>query len=180
MNAHVERLTQLVAPPERAAPRADWAVLAEELGIELPGDYRELIDTYGGGRFDGYLWLLEPRCANRHYDLTRHIAERDEAFEMLWEDGEPKPEQLESSPSSRVIPWATTDNGEYLYWLVRPGSHPDEWTVMVNEARGDWWEHFDVGCAEILGKLLAGETRSKILSSSFPARMHEFAASRSF
>ncbi|MFI5793429.1 SMI1/KNR4 family protein [Streptomyces sp. NPDC051677] len=179
MNAHVERLTQLVAPPENAVLRADWADVAQEFGTELPGDYRELIDAYGGGRFDGYLWVLEPRCANRHYDLLRHVAEREEAFEMLWEDGEPKPEQLQSS-GSRVIPWATTGNGEYLYWLARLGSHPDEWTVMVNEARGDWWEHFNFGCAEILVQLLTGEVRSEILSSSFPARVHEFKASGSF
>lgn len=179
MNAHVERLTQLVAPPAGAAPRADWDDVARELEVGLPGDYRALIDTYGGGRFDEYLWVLEPRCPNRHYDLLRSVAERDEAFEMLWEDGEPKPAQLES-PGSRVIPWASTDNGEFLYWLVQPGSRPDEWTVMVNEARGEWWEHFDVGCAELLARLLTGEIRSEILSSSFPLQVHEFRSSGSF
>jgi hypothetical protein len=179
VNAHVERLTQLVAPPEGAAPRVDWDDVARELEVGLPGDYRVLIDTYGGGRFDGYLWVLEPRCSNRYYDLLRSVAERDEAFEMLWEDGEPKPVQLES-PGSRVIPWASTDNGEFLYWLVHPGSDPDEWTVMVNEARGEWWEHYDIGCAELLVQLLSGEVRSEILSSSFPLQIHEFRASGSF
>ncbi|MFF5185530.1 SMI1/KNR4 family protein [Streptomyces sp. NPDC000345] len=179
MNAHVERLTRMVAPPEGAVRRADWDEMVRALGVGLPGDYRALIDTYGGGRFDGYLWLLEPRCANRHYDLLRSVAERDEAFEMLWDDGEPKPAQLEA-PDTRVIPWASTDNGEFLYWLVRPGSHPDEWTVMVNEARGDWWEHFEIGCAELLVRLLAGEVRSEILSSSFPMTVHEFRASGTF
>ncbi|MBV7699223.1 SMI1/KNR4 family protein [Streptomyces sp. TRM70350] len=180
MNAHVERLTNLVVPPEDAGRRQDWDDVARELGLGLPADYRELIDTYGGGRFDAYLWLLEPRCPNRHYDLHRSVAERDEGFEMLWEDGEPKPVQLLESPGSRVIPWASTDNGEFLYWLAHPEIHPDDWTVMVNEARGAWWEHFDVGCAELLVRLLTGEVRSEILSSSFPLEVHEFRASRSF
>lgn len=81
---------------------------------------------------------------------------------------------------SRVIPWATTDNGEYLYWLVLPGSHPDEWTAMVNEARGDWWEHFDVGCVQMLARLLTGDIRLEILSSSFPTPVHEFRVSGGF
>lgn len=67
-----------------------------------------------------------------------------------------------------------------LYWLVHPGSHPDEWTAMVNEARGEWWEHYDVGCVELLVQLLAGEVRSEILSSSFPFQVHEFRASGRF
>ncbi|WP_093628435.1 SMI1/KNR4 family protein [Streptomyces sp. 3213.3] len=179
MNAHVERLRQLVTPPEGVARRADWEDVIGELGVGLPSDYRDLMYTFGGGRVDGYLWVLEPRCSNRHYELLRSLAERDEAFEMLWEDGEAKPAQLES-PGARVIPWASTDNGEYLYWLVESGSPPDEWTVMVNEARGDWWEHFDVGCVELLGQLLSGEVRSEILSSSFPLPVHEFRASGSF
>ncbi|MFJ8142616.1 SMI1/KNR4 family protein [Streptomyces sp. NPDC096013] len=179
MNAHVERLSRLVTPPDGVSRRTDWEDVISELGIGLPSDYRDLIDTFGGGRVDGYLWVLEPRCSNRHYELFRALAERDEAFEMLWEDGEPKPAQLES-PGARVIPWASTDNGEYLYWLVESGSPPDEWTVMVNEARGDWWEHFDVGCVELLVQLLSGEVHSEILSSSFPLPVHEFRASGSF
>lgn len=179
MNPHVERLTRLVAPPDVPPLHKDWDGVISELGTGLPGDYVDLIDTYGGGRFDGYLWFLEPRCANRHYDLERSISERNGAFQMLWEMGEPKPEQLESS-GSQVIPWASTDNGEFLYWLVRPGVDPDEWTIMVNEARGEWWEQFEVGCSELLVRLLAGEIRSEILSSSFPPRVHEFRSSASF
>ncbi|MGW7709114.1 SMI1/KNR4 family protein [Streptomyces sp. NPDC054771] len=153
--------------------------MESELGTELPEDYMELIDTYGGGRFDGYLWVLEPGCVNRYYDLERSKCERDEAFQMLWEFGEPKPELLEV-PGSRLVPWASTDNGEFLYWLIRPGIDPSGWTIMVNEARGDWWEHFELGCSELLVSLLAGEIRSEILSTSFPSRVHEFRSSASF
>ncbi|MFJ4336846.1 hypothetical protein [Streptomyces sp. NPDC088915] len=75
---------------------------------------------------------------------------------------------------ARVVPWAVTDNGECLYWLVRPGLAPDRWTVMVNEARGARWEHFSVSCTRFLASVLSGELRSDVLSSSFPRAVHAF------
>ncbi|MDQ0987569.1 hypothetical protein QFZ71_004852 [Streptomyces sp. V2I9] len=180
MNAHMQRLIRLVAPPQGAARPRDWGDVARELGIQLPADYRELIDTYGGGCLDKYLWVLEPDCQKRPYDLLSSVEERDESFKMLWEEGEEKPAQLLEVPESRLIPWASTDNGEFIYWLALAGAHPDSWTVMVNEARGAWWEHFEVGCAEFLVSLLTGETRSEIISTSFPLPDHEFRSIASF
>ncbi|MFD5137613.1 SMI1/KNR4 family protein [Streptomyces sp. NPDC058378] len=180
MNAHIQRLIRLVAPPQGVARSREWGDVTRELGIGLPSDYRELIDTYGGGCFDSYLWLLEPDCPKRPYDLSSSIEERDEGFEMLWEEGEQKPAQLLQAPESRLIPWASTDNGEFIYWLASTGTHPNGWTVMVNEARGAWWEHFEVGCADFLVSLLSGEIRSEILSTSFPLPDHDFRSFASF
>lgn len=179
MNSHLEMLVQLVAPPARPSSLNDWGRLREELGFDLPGDYVDMIDTFGGGRYDEYLWVLEPNCVNRHYDLQRSMEERADAFEMLREFGESPPVQL-SVRGSKIIPWASTDNGEFLYWLALPGVDANEWTVMVNEARGDWWEHFHLQCSEFLTGLLTGEIRSEILSSSFPLPVHEFRPSGSF
>jgi hypothetical protein len=58
VNPHVRQLAQLIAPPDPHPSHKDWGTVESELGIELPEDYMELIDTYGGGRFDGYLWVL--------------------------------------------------------------------------------------------------------------------------
>jgi hypothetical protein len=176
----MQRLIRLAAPLQGAARPRDWGDVARELRIQLPADYRELIDTYGGGCFDNYLWLLEPDCQKRPYDLLSSVEERDESFKMLWEEGEEKPAQLLEVPENRLIPWASTDNGEFIYWLALAGAHPDSWTVMVNEARGAWWEHFEVGCAEFLVSLLTGEIRSEILSTSFPLPDHEFRSIASF
>ncbi|MFJ6723778.1 SMI1/KNR4 family protein [Streptomyces sp. NPDC091281] len=174
MKTPVEQFAALVGTPGNAVPRQDWSEIAGEMGCEIPEDYRQFIDVYGGGQLDGYLWVLEPRCAKSPYDLIRLTEECDEAFALLWEDGEAPPQDLLRAPGSRVIPWATTDNGEFLYWLAAPGAHPARWPVLVNEARGAWWERFDVGCADLLVGLLSGEIRSEILSRSFPLPRHTF------
>ncbi|MFI6015290.1 SMI1/KNR4 family protein [Streptomyces sp. NPDC051243] len=131
-----------------------------------------MIHTFGGSNWDDYLYVLEPDCPNRHYDLIQWEDQQTEALEWLWEV-ETKPAEL-ADGRSRVIPWATTDNGECLYWLVRPDRSPDEWTVMVNEARGDRWEHFPMNCTGFLAAALAGDLRSAVLSSRFPLTEHEF------
>ncbi|MGJ7414460.1 SMI1/KNR4 family protein [Streptomyces cinereoruber] len=158
--------------PAPDTPRQkDWTAIERALGTGLPADYKELVRVYGGGDWDDYLYVLEPGCPNRHYDLLTWAEQQAEDLEDLWVYEE-RPAELEEG--ARVVPWAVTDNGECLYWLVRPGLDPDRWTVMVNEARGARWEHFSVSCTHFLAAVLSGELRSGILSSSFPRAVHEF------
>ncbi|MFF4287479.1 SMI1/KNR4 family protein [Streptomyces sp. NPDC001633] len=171
MTASLEELAHLIPPP--AQPRdKDWDSAEQALGSQLPSDYKELIHTYGGSNWDDYLYVLEPGCPNDNYALIEWEDQQTEALDGLWEF-EKKPTELEEE-GTRVIPWATTDNGECLYWLVRPGQHPDAWTIMVNEARGERWEHFPHTCTQFLVAALNGDLRSEILSSRFPLPVHEF------
>ncbi|MFF3861265.1 SMI1/KNR4 family protein [Streptomyces sp. NPDC002209] len=161
-----------IAPAPSEPRQKDWGEAERRLGVELPADYKDLIHTYGGSNWDDYLYVLEPGCPNENYDLIEWAAHQAEDLEGLWEiEREPAELELEGA---RVIPWATTDNGECLYWLVRPGLEPDRWTVMVNEARGDRWEHFSVSCTQFLASSLDGALQSSILSSLFPRAAHEF------
>ncbi|WP_327350455.1 SMI1/KNR4 family protein [Streptomyces sp. NBC_01304] len=171
MNPALARLAQLIPPP--AHPRdTDWSSAEQTLGLELPQDYKELIHAYGGSNWDDYLYLLEPDCPNDNYDLIEWEDQQAEALEGLWEF-EKKPPRLEEE-GSRVIPWATTDNGECLYWLIKPGQGPADWTVLVNEARGERWEHHPLTCTQFLVKVLSGVLTSGVLSSRFPLATHAF------
>ncbi len=177
MNSSIERLTQLIPPPPVPSQK-EWGLVENEIMTPLPSDYKELIDTYGGGLFDDCLWLLEPGCENKNYDLLIEAKERAEAFELLWGHGEAKPSELDEA-DSRVIPWATTENGEFVFWLARPGQDPDTWTVMVNEGRGPEWEHHEMTCTSFLVGVLEGDVRSEILWE-LPAAEHEFHPSGNF
>lgn len=169
--SNLEQLAQLVPLPPAGRDK-DWDQVQQALGRDLPTDYKALIGTYGGSNWDDYVYVLEPGCPNDNYDLLTWDAHQMEDLEDLWEF-EKKPEQLEEE-GTRVVPWATTDNGECLYWLARPGQPADQWTVMINEARGDRWEHFDTTCTGFLVSALTGELTSSVLSSQFPLRQHQF------
>jgi hypothetical protein len=172
MHEAVEQLAQLLPGPHRSQTR-DWAAAESTLGTGLPADYKDFVETIGGGYLDGYLYVLEPDCPNEYYDLAEATEERTEAFEYLWDSSEDRPAELNES-GARLIPFASTDNGEFLYWLVRRGQKPDEWTIMVNEARGEWWERFDITFAPFLLGLLTGTLRSEILTEDFPTTPHTF------
>lgn len=165
------RLLEIAPAPSRPRHK-DWGEVEGALAVELPDDYKELIGVYGGSNWADYLYVLEPHCPNENYDLLTWATYQAEDLEDLWRF-EKKPAELEAE-GARVLPWATTDNGECLYWLVLPGREPNQWTVMVNEARGDRWEHHSVSCTQFLASSLSGELRSGILSSSFPRAAHAF------
>ncbi|MGW6981660.1 SMI1/KNR4 family protein [Streptomyces sp. NPDC054932] len=179
MNPSIAHLLQAFPPPG-APPAHDWARVEAELGTMLPRDYKQLVDLYGGGLFDDAIWVLEPDCPNRYYDLVTENRDRVEAQERLWRGGEPKPVELEEA-GSRLIAWAVTENGDCLYWLARPGREPEQWTVLIKEGRGREWEFHAQSCSGFLRSvLLTGDTESEMFHD-FPAdEPHEFCSGSGF
>ncbi|TWE20299.1 hypothetical protein [Kitasatospora atroaurantiaca] len=45
---------------------------------------------------------------------------------------------------------------------------------MINEARGERWEHLDMSFGQFLLSGLTGAVRSEILSDEFPTSPHDF------
>ncbi|MFF4388036.1 SMI1/KNR4 family protein [Streptomyces sp. NPDC001552] len=178
MHPALAHLTRAIPPTD--APRAhDWARVEEELATILPSDYKRLVDLYGGGLFDDAIWVLEPDCPNKHYDLASENHVRAEAQQGLWTGGEPKPSELDET-GSRTIAWAVTENGDCLYWLARPGQEPDQWTVAVKEGRGREWEFHARSCAQFLRSvLLTGDAESDVFYDFPTEGPHEFASSSS-
>ncbi|GAA1940199.1 SMI1/KNR4 family protein [Kitasatospora viridis] len=172
MSETIEQLSR-VLPSSTPGGSKDWASAARKMGIELPRDYREFVDTLGGGYIDGYLYVMEPDCPFEASDLVGFAEERAEALEYLWSSSEDKPGEL-ADAGDRLIAFAMSDNGETAYWLAKAGQAPDEWTIMVNEARGEWWEHYDLSFGQFLLSTLTGELRCEIFSDSFPASPHTF------
>ncbi|MET9689550.1 SMI1/KNR4 family protein [Streptomyces sp. NPDC006514] len=179
MHPALAHLTRAIPPTD--APRAhDWARVEEELGTFLPSDYKQLVDLYGGGLFDDAIWVLEPVCPNKYYDLASENRIRVAAQQGLWAGGEPKPSELDGT-GSRTIAWAVTENGDCLYWLARPGQEPDRWTVAVKEGRGREWEFHARSCSEFLRSvLLTGDAESDVFYGFPTEGPHEFASSSSF
>ncbi|MYQ48892.1 hypothetical protein GTW40_28330 [Streptomyces sp. SID4985] len=94
MTPDLGRLAEVMPRPSPPAHAPDWNAAEATLNTTLPGDYKELISTYGGGFVDGFLLLLEPRCANDVYDQLKISAEREEANDALWRY-EDKPTEMD-------------------------------------------------------------------------------------
>ncbi|MGK5642843.1 hypothetical protein ACSNOK_31750 [Streptomyces sp. URMC 126] len=151
----LDALVRLCPPPTDPPPPVDWEKAERALGTALPADYKRLVETYGAGLFDDTIWLLAPDSAHADCDLHAQTRERDEILPALWKFEE-KPACLREA-GARVLPWAFEEGtGAFLYWLVRPGRHPDDWTVLYNEGRGPLWEHHDTGCLAFVLAVLTG------------------------
>ncbi|WP_344632732.1 hypothetical protein [Streptomyces glaucosporus] len=178
MHPGVARLAAAVPPPAGVRPR-DRRRVESMLGTPLPADCKQLVDLCGGGVFDDTVRLLEPGCANRHYDLLTRNANCPGELESLREAGEPRPAEPDE-PGSRLVSWAVTGNGEYLVWLARPGRRPDDWTVMVDEGRGPEWESHPLSCTGFLNAvLLTGDAESEAFYG-MPFEQHGFRPSADF
>ncbi|MFF5426287.1 MULTISPECIES: hypothetical protein [unclassified Streptomyces] len=150
-----------LCPPPADPPAVDWDGVERAVGTALPADYKQLVATYGAGVFDGTVWLLVPDSAHPDCDLRTWWAERDETLAGLWALGEPKPTVLRE-PGAMVLPWGYEEGtGAFLFWLVRPGRHPDEWTVLYQEGRGPLWEHHATGCLAFLLAVLDGTAETE-------------------
>nr|WP_236070550.1 SMI1/KNR4 family protein [Streptomyces polyasparticus] len=49
------QITGWTQPAQR--PGVDWAEVESRLGLDLPSDYKRMVETFGEGAFDGYLGL---------------------------------------------------------------------------------------------------------------------------
>ncbi|MGV9338135.1 SMI1/KNR4 family protein [Streptomyces sp. NPDC003688] len=157
---HIAPLTDLCPPPPDGGRNVEWADVERTLGIPLPADYKQLVQTYGGGLFVDLIWLLEPGCPEAMYDLVAQTTDREEILTELWAAGERRPPELDED-GARLVPWGYAEGaGHFLYWLIRPGTDPDDWTVVLNEGRGPLWEFHPVSCSEFLLEVLAGTTPS--------------------
>ncbi|MET9298386.1 hypothetical protein ABZX66_03605 [Micromonospora aurantiaca] len=164
MNRYVERLARMMPPPPRSSAPPNWPAVERSLGFALPGDYKDLVDRYGPGRFDDFLAVLVPGHPVPRLDLVHGVAEATETLRAYASSGEALP-----APVDGLTAVALTDNGDTVYWLRDPGSPPDRWRIAVNGARdfGEW--HLFDGClAHFLVAVLNRESVVPGFPGDFP------------
>ena len=159
------RLGPLVAPPSHKPVRPDWADIETRLGLQLPRDYRALVETYGAGKFDDYLVVYTPGGPRDTIDLEHQLASGAERLAYY----QAHDEQLPHRPED-LLEIAGTDNGESICWARTAGSGPDDWTIVVNAVR-DWedWPAFNGGLVEFLVAVFASEYQCSAFPEDFPS-----------
>ncbi|MFF8603584.1 hypothetical protein ACF065_24330 [Streptomyces sp. NPDC015232] len=70
----VARLRRLLPPPVSGGDAVDRERLGDAAQLELPGDYREFVELYGGGEIDAYLSVSTPPVPGSPYgDLLERV-----------------------------------------------------------------------------------------------------------
>lgn len=168
-----ERLSQLVPPPTAVAQDRPWAQTEAHLGRSLPQDFKDLVDTYGGGDFDGHIGLLVPPPTRTGSEIAEYNEDRMNELTDLWAITDNRPAEL-TGEGLVLVAWADTIDSDTLNWLATPGQPADQWPVAVLDADLGQCEIYPMNCTDFLTRLLSREIDSPILTHHLPAEGHTF------
>ncbi|MFH8364859.1 SMI1/KNR4 family protein [Streptomyces anulatus] len=153
----------------RYADPSAWDRLHAQLGVQLPSDYRALVDAYAPIELNGHLYLSHP--ATERWNLGHWIRDTARAWsEVPWDDlhADEDPRLLlglrELSFGTREGLWpiASTDRGETIF-LAAGADTP--W-LLVEDGEGGWSQHH-MSFTEWLYRYLVGENMAGPHSSAF-------------
>jgi len=157
--ATIDDLVRLVPPPEAPVDATgDWERVEADLGLELPSDFKMLIQRYGSGQFESFITPLNP--FGPHPLLiadARRLQEDDQPFRE--ENPELSPYAFYPEPGG-LLPWAGTDNGDRICWLTE--GHPHAWTTVTWNVRSCVYDAHAVGAVGFLHGWLTGQISTTV------------------
>jgi hypothetical protein len=133
----LQALRTLVPPPDRPyLGGGTWQRLSRTLGVALPTEYVDLMDTYGAGTWSNWLRFYPP-LRFRSPSFANQVESVLDAYRGLREEF-PEYHPLATWPEpDGFLPFADTIDGDCLGWLV--DGAPDGWPLIV------WPRHADQG-----------------------------------
>lgn len=131
---------------------APWTELEQELGVELPADFREITDAYGSIEINEQLYLQHP-AGHLLHSLGRDV--RDDL--VFWREADMAeflPGPVGSAPGE-LIPVASATTGEAVFLRV-PDGPSAPWRVVVQEFDSPAWTLYEMTFGEWLLAYLKG------------------------
>lgn len=179
MTPDLDRLRAIAPPPaeplEPGAPDR-WPQVEAALATALPGDYKAFTDLYGSGKFDDFLYLLNPFARDEAGNL---LHEKDAMLAAYAESRAKFPQRLPLPPYPEpggLLPLGRSDNGNELYWLTE--GEPAAWGVVAFAARSTRHEVHRLPVTAFLARLLSAELDTQVFPDSLLGRRsHEFVPS---
>ncbi|MFI8460464.1 SMI1/KNR4 family protein [Kitasatospora sp. NPDC085464] len=163
MGDFIGRLQAIMGNPGREPVEVRWEGAVERFGIQLPADFRELVERYGRVQYFGDLLVVAPSLRAGVPDGERfdglHQFNTD-VGEMLEEWYEWSPElgrPYEPFPADGgLFAWANNTSSDYFCWDTS-AADPNQWPVVVWRYTTGEMNRFDGGMADFLAAVLTGE-----------------------
>jgi hypothetical protein len=164
----------MIVPPldDGLSSAVEWDAFEEQFGQRLPGDYKWLVDAYGPGKFDDFLYVLQPHAESRYVRLE-YSRDREREILVPLEEGNRMPYSV-----NELLPVVKSDNGDTIFWVARQPDDPGLWRITGHEARGIAWPSYDGGIVEFLVAVLSGARRFEIFPRDFPSDSPSFSRYR--
>lgn len=146
-DSHLDRVLDMLGePPCRYGNPLAWRELENALGIALPEDYKEIVDSYAPVQINHHLYLHHP--ATERWNLGEEIRSTSEAWSQInWDRAEPEgdpraslgTEELVFGTSDGLIPIASTDRGETIFYAPRGGL--GRGSLFIENGEGEFFEY---------------------------------------
>ncbi|WP_435885461.1 SMI1/KNR4 family protein [Streptomyces prunicolor] len=165
-------LLSLCPPPQDGGAGEPLARTEETLGRRLPDSYHRLVEAYGTGCFDEFIWLYGNSPENNNLDIWHRSQKARRVF--LRSASVNLNLALSGLGASRddIISWGGTDNGDLCIWVAVGPS--DQWPILVVDVREDICIKFDGNVTEFLLAFLQKDVTSDIFPDDFPSANPEF------
>lgn len=169
MHTNHSDLIDLMEPPSDVVTSQsnDWGKILSLFGSSLPSDYMWFINTYGNGRINNFLYVLNPFAQNESVNLTTKSMTILSSLRVIKQEFGPKeiPYPLFFEPGG-LLPWGIDDNGDSFFWLTN-SMNPDKWTVVIGDSKANEWEEYDTSMTSFLIELIRKSFESQILPKDF-------------
>lgn len=167
----IEALLKAVSPPDQPyeAFVGPWEPVEAEIGTRLPHDYKELVRRYGNGYFMDFIGICVPLAENPHDRLENAAPYVRENLKRA--DHPTCPYAIWPDPAG-LLPFGSTDNGDYLFWLPRGGPH--SWPIVVWDRASGECELFGCNLTGFLAGIYAGTIRPKAFPPNLTGRESTF------
>lgn len=156
-------IADLTPPPELY----DWAETERRLGVQVPVDYRGLIDAGGGGVWLDYIRTFTPVLGTRFRHVN--LAEGARAWENLvdaWEDEVSRP-PADFPAGAWLLRWASTGAGVSFYWEIGKDEAPGGYPIRASNRDGEDWVRYDMATCDLLLGIVNGEIQDEALNPSW-------------
>jgi hypothetical protein len=136
--------------------RCEWREVRSKLGIDLPADYKEIIETFPRGRFQGFIEVIRPDTSEAGVEYPSYYLQRLEDMRQ-WRHDEPGRFPFPIFPESGgLLPWGITHRGDLFFWLTEHPD-PDRWPVVLTDFDFSFWETLSRPVCELLSRVVVGD-----------------------
>jgi hypothetical protein len=159
--SNIARLRAIAPPPERpkgAGTASDWRRLESDLNLRFPEEFKELIATYGHGRFTEFFGVATPFYrAPRDIGYKEFVRLRIEGIRFAQSSYPEEAVPLPGYPENGgLFPWGYTDNGGTMCWLTEGESA--RWPIIcLDDGNTKDFDRFDVSVVEFIEKWLTDQ-----------------------
>jgi len=166
----IRELSNLVSPPDHLIDKpskAVWSKFEKEMQLKVPEDIKQLLETYGSGRFSDFLHLLVPDANNKYlcmkYKNDEFSTYYNNCQELAGEEDPLSPYAVHPQQAGLVL-WGVTDNGNFLFWYPQGNSYK----TVLTDWRLHLWEDYETNATDFLLQLFSGKLVSDVFPDDFP------------